>query len=405
MVEDIHWADEATIDLLRFLGRRVRDAPVLLIATYRDDDLTPGTPLRVALGDLATQRSVRRIGLAAALSPEAVRTLAGDAGLDPLALYRLTGGNPFYVTEVVASGMDEVPESARDAVLARVSRLGARARDVLDVAALIGAGVEFPLLEAVTRGEVSAVDELLGAGLLTGDGAVGLSFRHEIVRMAVAGAVPPLRSGLIHARILGALRDAHCDDDARLAFHAESAGDGPAVLGYAPAAARRAAGLGSHREAAAQFERALRFADGTDAATRAGLNDGFAREAALLDRWQDAADARERALALWHHGDLRREGDSMLHLSRAMGNLCRGAAAAPAWPGRPCASSASGPSRPGRGPRRGRVRWLTRREREVLGLICAGVHQRGHRRAAVHLGEDRRSPCFRRAGQARRPVP
>ena len=128
--------------------------------------------------------------------------LAGDAGLDPLALYRLTGGNPFYVTEVVASGMDEVPESARDAVLARVSRLGGRARDVLDVAALIGTGVEFPLLEAVTRGEVSAVDELLGAGLLTGDGA-GLSFRHEIVRMAVAGAVPPLRSGLIHAARLG----------------------------------------------------------------------------------------------------------------------------------------------------------------------------------------------------------
>ena len=324
VVEDIHWADEATIDLLRFLGRRIRDAPVLLLATYRDDDLTPGNPLRIALGDLATHRSVRRIGLAP-LSPDAVRRLAGDAGLDAAALYRLTGGNPFYVTEVVASGMGEVPASARDAVLARVSRLSPAARELLDAAALIGTSVEFPLLEAVTRSQPSAVDKLLGAGLLTGGGA-GLSFRHEIVRMAVAGAVPPLRCGLTHARILGALRDRGCDDDARLAFHAESAGDGPAVLCYAPAAARRAAGLGSHREAAAQFERALRFSGGAGAATRARLNDSFAREAALLDRWQDAADARERALALWHQaGDRLREGESMLHLSRAMGNLCRGA--------------------------------------------------------------------------------
>ncbi len=154
VVEDIHWADEATIDLLRFLGRRIRDAPVLLLATYRDDDLTPGNPLRVALGDLATQRSVRRIGLAP-LSPEAVRVLAGDAGLDAAALYRLTGGNPFYVTEVVASGMGEVPASARDAVLARVSRLSPAARELLDAAALIGTRVEVPLLASVPSPTVS----------------------------------------------------------------------------------------------------------------------------------------------------------------------------------------------------------------------------------------------------------
>jgi ATP/maltotriose-dependent transcriptional regulator MalT len=327
VVEDIHWADEATIDLLRFLGRRIRDATVLLIVTYRDDGLSATDPLRIALGDLATQRSVRRVGLAP-LSADAVRVLAGDQGLDAAALYRLTGGNPFYVTEVVASGMDEVPGSARDAVLAQVSRLSASAREVLDAAALIGTRVELPLLTMATAVPSPAVDELLASGLLAGNGAgtgARLSFRHEIVRMAVAGAIPPLRCGLVHARILDALRDRGCDDDARLAFHAEAAGDGPAALRYAPAAARRAAALGAHREAAAQFERALRFSGGLDPEAVAGLYDGLAAELGLLDRWQDAAEALEQALGRWRQaGDRRHEGAALRRLSRTMWRLCRG---------------------------------------------------------------------------------
>jgi DNA-binding CsgD family transcriptional regulator/tetratricopeptide (TPR) repeat protein len=327
VAEDIHWADEATIDLLRFLGRRIRDATVLLIVTYRDEGLTANDPLRIALGDLATQRSVRRIGLAP-LSADATAALAAGCGLEAAALYGLTGGNPFYVTEVVQSGMGEVPPSARDAVLARVARLDTGARDVLDAAALIGARVEPRLLEAVTGSPSPAVDDLLAAGLLTGDGAE-LRFRHEIARLAVQDAIPAHRRGQIEARILEALRGLGCDDDARLAFHAEAAGDGPAALRYAAAAAHRAVGLGSHREAAAQFERAVRFADGAEPALAAGLYDGLARELAPLDRWQDAADAGERALALWQvAGDRLREGDMMRHLARAMGSLCRGADAA-----------------------------------------------------------------------------
>jgi DNA-binding CsgD family transcriptional regulator len=324
VMEDIHWADEATIDLLRFLGRRIRDATVLLVATYRDEGLTANDPLRIALGDLATQRSVRRVSLAP-LSPDATAELGAGCGLEPAALYGLTGGNPFYVTEVVQSGMGQVPPSARDAVMARVARLDAGSRDVLDAAALIGARVELGLLEAVTGSPSPAVDDLLAAGLLTGDGAAA-KFRHEIARLAVQDTIPAYRRGEIHARILDALRGIGCDDDARLAFHAEAAGDGAAALSYAAAAARRAVGLGSHREAAAQFERALRFSGGVDPATAAGLNDGLARELAPLDRWQDAADAGEQALALWQvAGDRVRQGDTMRHLARAMGSLCRGA--------------------------------------------------------------------------------
>ena len=119
-------------------------------------------------------------------------------------------------------------------------------------------------------------------GLIAGDG-MALQFRHEIARLAVEGAVAAHRRTAIHARALASLQALGCDDDARMAFHAEAAGDGPAALRHASAAARRAAGLASHREAAAQFERALRFTNGADPATVAGLYDGFAYEASLLD--------------------------------------------------------------------------------------------------------------------------
>jgi len=323
VVEDIHWADEATLDLLRYLSRRLRDAAVLLIATYRDDGLAAGDPLRVTLGDLASQRCTRRIGLVP-LSLDAVRRLSGGSGLPAPELYRLTGGNPFYVTEVLRSGTEEVPPSARDAVLARAARLSGDAREVLDVAALTGSRVEARLLEWVTGCPPSVLDELLESGLLVGDG-VWVRFRHEIARLAAAHAVAGHRGRAIHGLVLAALGSFGCDDDARMAFHAEAAGDGAAVLRHAPAAARRAARLASHREAAAQYERALRSADGTDPVTLAGLHEGLADELALLDRWDDAESAGERALALWREaGDRLREGDALRRLSRIRWNLCRG---------------------------------------------------------------------------------
>ena len=323
VVEDIHWADEATLDLLRYLGRRLRGTAVLLIATYRDDGLAAGDPLRVALGDLGAQRCARRIELAP-LSPGAVRELAGGSGLPPDELYRLTGGNPFYVTEVLRAGLGEVPASARDAVLARAARLSGGSREVLDVAALTGTRVEARLLESVTSYAPSALDELLDSGLLAGDGE-WVRFRHEIARLAVAQTVPAHRGQAIHALVLAALRSLCSEDDARLAFHAEAAGDGAAVLRYAPAAAWRAAGLGSHREAAAQFERALRFAGQEAPATLAGLNEGLADELPLLDRWAEADIAAERALTLWREaGDRLREGGALRRLSRIKSNMYRG---------------------------------------------------------------------------------
>src|SRR5262249_19014596 len=152
-----------------------------------------------------------------------------------------------------------------------------------------------------------------------------LLFRHEIARLAVEATVAAHRRQASHARVLAALEERQCDDDPRMAFHAEAARDAPAALRHASAAARRAVALGAHREAAAQFERALQFAGPADPRTLAGLYGGFANEALFLNRIQEAADAYGRALALWQQvGDRRREGDTLRLLGLLLVALHRG---------------------------------------------------------------------------------
>jgi DNA-binding CsgD family transcriptional regulator len=319
VVEDIHWADEATLDLMRFLTRRIRTASVLVIATYRGDWLTPSSPLRLALGELAARRWARRLELPP-LSVEAVRTMAAGTGLDAGQLYQLTGGNPFYVTEMLEAGTHGVPLSARDATLSRTGRLSDTARQVLETAALMGVRIDAGLL----ADRQSELDELSASGLLVDEG-IGLRFRHEIARLAIAQEIPAHRQALIHARILNALRAGGSRDDARMAFHAEGAGDEEAVVRHASLAARRAVDLGSHREAAAQYERALRWAAYTAPSAQAELYTGLAEEATLSDQAQTAADADEQALRLWRLlKDRRHEGESLQHYSLTLKHLCRG---------------------------------------------------------------------------------
>ncbi len=321
--EDMHWADEATIDLLRFLGRRLRNAPVLLLVTYRDDALPAADPLRVAFGELSSQRTIRRIGLAP-LSQRAVQTLAVGTGIQATELFRLTGGNPFYISEVLQCGTGGVPPSARDAALARAARLSTGARMVLDVAALIGSRTELPLLESVTACSAAVFDEILDSGLLICSGT-SVRFRHEITQRAIAEAIAEYRRGPIHGRILAAMRMISTADEAAMAFQAEAASDRPAALGFASRAARHGADLGAHREAAAQFERALRHADDAEPADVGALLDEYADELELVDRLHESADAAQRALALWRRvGDRLREGRTLVGLSRSLGRLCRG---------------------------------------------------------------------------------
>ncbi len=204
VIEDIHWADEATLDVLRLLTRRLESVPAFVIVTYRDDELTRSHPLRAVLGEFGAR--ALRVNVAA-LSPDAVAALAAESGVDADALYQRTNGNPFFVTEALAAGGDGVPETVRDAVLARAARLGDDARQLLDAVAVVPPHVERPLLDRLVPNADAALDECTTAGMLRADaGRVG--FRHELARIAVEDALPPGARRTLHRAVLALLLDA-----------------------------------------------------------------------------------------------------------------------------------------------------------------------------------------------------
>ena len=237
VLEDIHWADEATLDVLRLLVRRIERIPALAVASYRDDGLELAYPLRIVLGELATSRSISRLRLTG-LSPSAVAELARPYGADPDELYDKSGGNPFFVVEALAAGVDAIPETVRDAVLARAARLTPAGRAVLEAVSVVPPQAELWLLGAIAGEPVEGLDECLAAGMLRSQGA-GVVFRHELARLAVEYSVAPQRRLELHQAALAALSQPPdgAPDLARLAHHADAAGDAEAVLRFGPGAA------------------------------------------------------------------------------------------------------------------------------------------------------------------------
>jgi DNA-binding CsgD family transcriptional regulator/tetratricopeptide (TPR) repeat protein len=302
VIEDIHWADEATLDLLKYLGRRIRQTASLMVLTYRDDELTVDHPLRLLLGDLASSPFLHHISVAP-LSEGAVRELVENGNVDPVALYRLTNGNPFFVTEILAVG-GGTPPTVRDAVLARAARLSAAARSVLEVAAVIGSRVEAWLLPELARVESAKIDECLAGGMLQNHGEY-YTFRHELERQTVLESISPQRKMVLHRMALEALKQSPKTDHdlARLAEQAEGAMDANAVIKFAPAAARQASAASAHREAAAQYTRALRYADVLPQAEHAQLLEKQSYELWLNGQLEDAVKAQQAALTLWRQLD------------------------------------------------------------------------------------------------------
>ncbi|MCB8927080.1 MAG: AAA family ATPase [Ardenticatenaceae bacterium] len=314
--EDIHWADEATLDLLKYLGRRIQQTSSLVIATYRDDELGTQHPLRLLLGEVVRHPGVVRLGVMP-LSVTAVRHLAQNYAGDVTQLHRLTAGNPFFITQVLTSGEEGIPLTVREVVLARVSRLSLSGRAVLNAAAVIGQRIEPWLLKAVTQAEADVVDESLELGILLvqGDHFV---FRHELARQAILNQIAPHQRTLLHQAVLDALIVSATGkkDLARLAHHAEAAGDKEAILTYAPQAARQAEAAKAHRAAVQLFELALAHAENLPAAERAQLLDEFSVECDIVNRRPDAIAKRREAVALWQEaGQPLRQGQSLTKLA------------------------------------------------------------------------------------------
>ena len=230
---------------------------------------TPAT--RCGWCSASSRRAAQSVAVKLApLSLEAVARLAEPLGVDAGELYSSTAGNPFFVVEALASGAERIPPTVRDAVLSRAARLSPAAHSLLEAAAVVPAHAELWLLEALAGSEIDRLDECLASGMLMSE-PPSVVFRHELARLAVEESVAPNRRLDLHRKALAALADPPHGgvDPARLAHHAEAAGDADAVLEFAPGAAARAAALGAYREAAAQYARALRFGDRLATAERA----------------------------------------------------------------------------------------------------------------------------------------
>jgi DNA-binding CsgD family transcriptional regulator/tetratricopeptide (TPR) repeat protein len=318
VIEDLHWADVGTLDFVRWLARRLHDLPLLLLLSCRDEPIDGAHALLRTLAEMPTANTLR-IALAP-LSAQAVESLSQARGHFAADLHALTGGNPFFVTELLAGDEGAVPRSIRDAVLGALARLSPSARELARAVSLLPQRAPLKLLAAMGAPvDAASVDECLGLGMLVGDGAQSLAFRHEIARGVVHEAMPAYERTEGHARALGAWATLTRGDDdfVHRMHHAESAGLFEHAAALAPVVARRAATTGDHAEAARLLRLALDHASTLDDRERAGLLETLADELTLVNRHADAIAAREQALAVREaHADALRVGLNLRELAR-----------------------------------------------------------------------------------------
>src|SRR5215831_1698967 len=325
--EDVHWADDATLDLVKYLGRRIRNAGALLVLSHRDDPASLDK-LRGVLGNLPAAH-VARLAVPP-LSRTAVEQLAARvARRDAVGVHVATGGNAFFVTEVLRHGgaTTGVPVTVRDAVLARAATLPPRANELLQLVAIVPRQVDLALLADVLAPTTETIEACLASGLLVADGA-SLRFRHELARTAIEEALPPPRAAALQRRVLAAL-EARPDGETSLAaraHHAQKAGDAAAILRWSPLAAHEAAVRGARREAAAHCRAALAQGDRMTARDRAALLEALAAHCFELNELDAAIAAREEAIAVWSDcGDVEQQSEAFaahaMSLVRALRNV------------------------------------------------------------------------------------
>ncbi|TXL61455.1 helix-turn-helix transcriptional regulator [Aeromicrobium terrae] len=297
VVEDLHWADAASVEVLRFLARRVETIPLALLVTTRDHEVGAAHPARGFLGDVARLESCERLPLPT-LSREAVTTLVGETSLDPGRVHVLTGGNPFFVTEIAKQPDRPLPVSVRDAVLARIADISAADVETLHLVAAAPERIDDRLLPALGV-DLPTLQRLDATGLLAPAGG-GVGFRHELARLAVESTIPPGGAAPLHRRLLDAHEEVGIRDPAVLTHHAVGAGDAGRAVTYATAAGEQAMKAGSHTDAAAFFETALHHLDGSeDDLVRAELQQKLGFEQYLSSRLPEAIGNIEATFPLW----------------------------------------------------------------------------------------------------------
>jgi hypothetical protein len=292
IIDDIHWSDQATLDIVRRLGRRVGELHGALVVSFRDEEVVLDHPVQRVVGELPPASTVH-IKLRP-LTEESVSKLAG--AVDARAIWERTGGNPLLVTETIRSGED-VPEAITQQVLARLGRLAEGSRSLIELVSLVPGSCERAVVDDLIDADPAVLGEAEQSGLLlVAPGS--LAFRHELIRRAVEQSLPAATRMSLN-RDLHDVLEARDADVTRLVHHAIEGGDDDALLRSVPRAVEIAVTMGSYREARHHLLSIEHLLGRLDDLQHAALLDTWAKAEDLLGDIGKAMALRQRAIDLY----------------------------------------------------------------------------------------------------------
>jgi DNA-binding CsgD family transcriptional regulator len=313
--EDIQWADEATLDFIRYLARRISQLQCLFIMTLRDTEIHNKHPYRMILGELPHTDYMKLQLLP--LSKETVGAMAEHAGRDGDEIFRLTAGIPYYVSEVLANYHNKIPETVRDSILSLYHRQFDQTRELWEKLSVIPGRVELEILKHMHTASSRVVEFCYRAGIILDDG-YAISFKHDLFRNTIEESLSPHRQRELHQLAVEAMLKANGIDVpfARIVHHARLAGDIKRLQEYAPKAAREASALGSHAEATKFYQLALENTEGLSPSAQVELNEQYAYECYLTSQIGEAIRVLEFSLTLLTEDEPLRKGNTYRLLSR-----------------------------------------------------------------------------------------
>jgi len=320
IIEDVHWADESTLDLIKFLGRRTNRLNSLFIITYRDDEIGPDHPLRFVLGDI-TSKNLNKFKLTA-LTERTVNELAILHGIKDL--FQITGGNPFLITELLSNKDEVIPSTIKDSILTRISRLSNGAREFVELVSIIPTRAEKWLVNEVNPVNSEIPDECLNSGILRFENDT-ISFRHELSRMAVEESLTESKRQMFNEKVLQIfLKQKKIDNYlARIIHHAEQARNKMVIIKYAPQAAKQASNLGAHLLAANHYQNILRYVEELSIESQLDIYESKSYECYLNGKVEEGIEDGEMVLKLLKiFPDSLREGENYRRISRMLWYHC-----------------------------------------------------------------------------------
>ncbi len=314
--EDIHWADEATLDFIKFLARRITQVHCLFILTYRNEEVHSGHALRNVLGQLSPD-SFTRLQLVP-LSKEAVERLAEERGYSGENVYSISGGNPFYVNEILASYSPGIPDNIKDSVLSVYHRQDEKTQRVWEILSVLPTGFEVKYLERMEPLYADAIKYCLDSKILIIEEGY-ISFKHELYRRTIEASLSPLVRVSLNKKILDLFLEyfEQADETERIIHHAKNANEHELVVQYVPVAAKKAACLGAHIEASKLYYSAIEYYQGSNKDLLIEFYEPYAYECYLTRKVKEAIIYQTKSLNIWKEKNATEKiGNSLRFLSR-----------------------------------------------------------------------------------------